>query len=39
MRAAAREHLRKLGMIPDEAATTEGDAAANPPPAASEEKT
>jgi DNA-binding CsgD family transcriptional regulator len=39
MRAAAREHLRKLGMIPEEAATTEGDAAANPPPAAAEEKT
>jgi hypothetical protein len=39
MRAAAREHLRKLGMIPEEAATAEGDAAANPPPAAAEEKT
>ncbi len=27
MRAAAREHLRKLGVIPAEAAVTEGDAA------------
>ena len=39
MRAAASEHLKKLGMSRDEAAATEGDAAANAPPPAGEEKT
>jgi hypothetical protein len=38
MRAAAREHLSKLGMMPTEPATTEGDAAAGAPQAPEEEK-
>jgi hypothetical protein len=38
MRAAAREHLSKLGMMPNEPATTEGDAAASAPQAPEEEK-
>ncbi len=38
MQAAAREHLRKLGMIPAEAPKAEGDAAAGANPVAGEEK-
>ena len=38
MRAAANEHLRKLGIIPDEAAKTEGDAAASAGQAQEEKK-
>jgi Sigma-70, region 4 len=38
MRAAAREHLSKLGIVPDEPAKTEGDAAASAPSATKEEK-
>ena len=37
MRAAAHEHLSKLGMMPNEPATTEGDAAASAPQAPEEE--
>jgi len=38
MQAAAREHLRKLGMIPNEPGASEGDAAAGAPEAPEEEK-
>jgi DNA-binding CsgD family transcriptional regulator len=38
MRAAAEEHLRKIGIIPGEAAATGDGAAANRPVAAAEEK-
>ena len=38
MQAAAREHLKKLGIVPNEAGAAEGDAAASAPPAPEEEK-